>query len=126
MNNLDASSIFEKIYNNLKGYCLNKDNTHWTVGHIKFYKQTLTAPYCSFDILTKYDQEPLGQCYFCIIDKDRLVVSFKMNKEDEDNMGTVYPFPEITLPPNRYECSDDLLGRYFYLLVDKLYYMTNF
>ena len=126
MNISDSSNIFEKIYNSLKKYCLNEDNAYWTIGHIKFYHQTLTAPYCSFDILTEYGQEPVGQCYLCLIDKERLVVSFKMNKEDEDNMGTVYPFPKITLPLNRYERSDDLLGRYFYLLVDKLYYMANF
>lgn len=125
MDNSDTSSIFEKIYNSLKRYCLNEDNAYWTVDHIKFYKHYLAAPYCSFDILTKYGQKPLGQCYFCLIDKGRLVVSFKMDKEDIDNMGTMYSYPKITLPSNRYEYSDDLLGCYFYFLIDRLYYMAN-
>ena len=124
MGNSYSLNTFEKVYNTLKKYCLNKDNARWTVGHIKFYTNHLTAPYCSFDIISKYDQELLGQCYFCLIDKDCLVVSFKTYKEDVDEIGNVYP--KITLPPSRYEYPDDLLGRYFYLLVDELYYMTNF
>ena len=115
---------FEEIYNTLKDYCINTSNTRWTVGHIHFHTNDLSAPYCSFDILAKYDQEPLGQCYFCLIDKGNLVVSFKTYKDDIDDIGNVYP--KITLPPSRYEYPDDLLGRYFYLLVDELYYMTNF
>lgn len=89
-------NTFEKIYNALKDYCISKSNTRWTVGHIKFHTNYLTAPYCSFDIMAKYDQEPLGQCYFCLIDKDSLVVSFKTYKDDIDDIGNVYP--KITLP----------------------------
>lgn len=115
---------FEKIYNALKDYCIRKNNTRWTVGHIKFHTNYLTAPYCGFDILAKYDQESLGQCYFCLIDKDSLVVSFKTYKDDIDDIGSVYP--KITLPQSRYEYPDYVLGRYFYLLVDELYYMSSF
>lgn len=115
---------FEKIYNALKDYCISKSNTRWTVGHIKFHTNYLNAPYCSFDIMSKYDQELLGQCYFCLIDKDNLVVSFKTYKDDIDDIGNVYP--KITLPQSRYEYPDDVLGRYFYLLIDELYYMTSF
>ena len=109
-------NTFEKIYNALKDYCISKSNTRWTVGHIKFHTNYLTAPYYSFDILAKYDQEPLGQCYFCLIDKDNLVVSYK----------TYNVYPKIILPQSRYEYPDDVLGCYFYLLVDELYYMSNF
>lgn len=32
----------------------------------------------------------------------------------------------ITLPPSRCEYDNDILGHYFYLLVDQLYHMTAF
>ena len=53
-----------------------------------------------------------------------MTVSFRTYQEDIDEIGNVYP--KIDLPPSRYEYPDDLLGRYFYLLVDELYCMTAF
>lgn len=35
-------------------------------------------------------------------------------------------YPSITLPPSRCEYDNDILGHYFYLLVDQLYHMTAF
>lgn len=39
---------------------------------------------------------------------------------------TIAAYPSITLPPSRCEYDNDILGHYFYLLIDQLYYMTAF
>lgn len=123
-------NTFEKIYNALKDYCIIKNNTRWTVGHIKFHKDETDCfdTSCSFDILPKYNQEPLGSCNIVIINKEPLVgnitVVFNPYKENTDDIGNVYP--SIVLPPTRYVQSGEFLGRYFYLLIDELYYMTSF
>lgn len=119
------------VYNVLKNYCLMKDSTRWTIGHVQFSDITTFSAGCWFDILSKYDQEPLGKCTFSIDTRSPdmsfggyMIVSFSTYKEDVDKIGNVYP--KITLPSSRYEYPDDILGRYFYLLIDELYYMTNF
>lgn len=123
-------NTFEKIYNALKKYCLDKSNARWTVGNVQFYEDKTDCfdTSCSFDILTKYSQEPLGSCNIVLINKepfvDSLTVVFNTYKEDTEGIGNVRP--SIVLPPTRYVPSDELLGRYFYLLVDELYYMTAF
>lgn len=123
-------NTFEKIYNALKDYCNSKSNTRWTVGNIKFYKDETdyVDTSCSFDILPKYDQEQLGSCNIFIVNKEpfvgSLTVVFNPYKEDTDNIGNVRP--SIVLPPTRYAQAGEFLGRYFYLLVDELYYMTSF
>lgn len=123
-------NTFEKIYNALKDYCNSKSNTRWTIGNIKFYKDETDCvdTSCSFDILPKYDQEPLGSCNIFIVNKEpfvgSLTVVFNPYKEDTDNIGNVHP--SIVLPPTRYAQAGEFLGRYFYLLVDELYYMTSF
>lgn len=128
----DITKICEETYNLLKDYCLATDSTRWAVGYVKFGNITSYSSGCWFDILSKYDQEPLGKCEFSIdtCSSDRpsggyMTVSFRTYKEDIDEIGNVYP--KITLPPTRYvPLSDGLRGRYFYLLIDELYYMTAF
>ena len=121
---------FEKIYNALKDYCNNKSNTRWTVDNIKFYKDETDCVdiSCSFDIFPRYNQEPLGSCNIFIINKepfvDSLTVVFNPYKENADGIGNVRP--SIVLPPTRYAQAGEFLGRYFYLLLDELYYMTSF
>lgn len=121
----------EKIYNALKDYCFSKSNARWTVGHVQFYKDETDCfdASCAFDIFTKYNhQELLGSCHIVLINKEpfigSLTVVFNPYKEDADNIGNVHP--SIVLPPTRCAQSDELLGRYFYLLVDELYYISNF
>lgn len=84
--------------------------------------------YCTFDILASYNQESFGRCSITLINTetsfDSLTVSFKAYKESVYGTGNVYP--QVTLPLSRYEVTDDVLGRYFYLLVDQLYHMTAF
>ena len=51
-----------------------------------------------------------------------LVVVFNTYKVNTNDVV----YPSITLPPSRCECDNDILGHYFYLLVDQLYHMTAF
>lgn len=127
----DITKICEETYNLLKDYCLTTNSTRWTIGHVQFGNITSYSSGCWFDILSKYDQEPLGKCEFSIEtcspdgpSSGYMTVSFRTYQEDIDEIGNVYP--KIDLPPSRYEYPDDLLGRYFYLLVDELYCMTAF
>lgn len=123
-------NTFEKIYNALKKYCLDKSNARWTVGQVQFYKDKTDCydTSCAFEILPKHSQKPLGSCHIMLINKepfrDSLTIVFNTYKEDTDGIGNVNP--SIVLPPTRYAPSGELLGRYFYLLVDELYYMTAF
>lgn len=128
----DVTKITEKIYNTLKDYCLTKDSARFIVGHVKFDDTGNDSWGCRFDVLSKYSQELLGKCEFSIgvctqygPSSGYMTVSFKTCQEDVDEIGNVYP--KIILPPTRYvPLSDGLRGRYFYLLIDELYYMTSF
>lgn len=51
-----------------------------------------------------------------------LVVVFNTYKVNTNDVV----YPSIILPPSRCECDNDILGHYFYLLVDQLYHMTAF
>lgn len=57
-------NIFKEIYNALKVYCFNTSSACWEVGVIKFYKDEADNfdTSCSFEIISKYDKEPLGYC----------------------------------------------------------------
>lgn len=80
---------------------------------------------CSFEIISKYDKEPLGYCSIFLTTKPMegsLVVVFNTYKVNTNDVV----YPSITLPPSRCECDNDILGHYFYLLVDQLYHMTAF
>lgn len=127
----DVTKITEKVYNALKDYCITKDFARFTVEHVKFDYTGNDSWGCRFDVLSKYSQELLGECEFSIgvctqngPSSGYMTVSFRIGKEDIYETGEVYP--KIVLPPTRYVPSDELLGRYFYLLVDELYYMTAF
>lgn len=126
MNDSNTLNILEKIYNAIKKHSLDRTQC-WTVGHVKFYKNRLTS-YCTFDILASYNQESFGRCSITLINTetsfDSLTVSFKAYKESVYGTGNVYP--QVTLPLSRCECDNDILGHYFYLLVDQLYHMTAF
>lgn len=122
MNDSNALNILEKIYNAIKKHSLDRTQC-WTVSHVKFYENRL-ASRCTFDILANYSQESFGQCSITIATSDFLTVSFKAYKESVYGAGNVYP--KVTLPPSRCEYDNDILGHYFYLLVDQLYHMTAF
>lgn len=120
-------NIFKEIYNALKVYCFNTSSACWEVGVIKFYKDEADNfdTSCSFEIISKYDKEPLGYCSIFLTTKPMegsLVVVFNTYKVNTND--AVYP--SITLPPSRCEYDNDILGHYFYLLVDQLYHMTAF
>lgn len=51
-----------------------------------------------------------------------LVVVFNTYKVNTNDVV----YPSITLPPSRCEYDNDILGHYFYLLIDQLYHMTAF
>lgn len=75
--------------------------------------------------MSKYDKEPLGYCSIFLTTKPMegsLVVVFNTYKVNTND--AVYP--SITLPSSRCEYDNDILGHYFYLLVDQLYHMTAF
>lgn len=130
---LDADDITKlcNVYNVLKNYCLTKDFTRWTVGHVQFSDITTFSAGCWFDVLSKCDQEPLGKCTFSIDTRSPdtsfsgyMIVSFNTYKEDIDEIGNVYP--KVILPLSRYEVIDDVLGRYFYRLIHNLYTLAVF
>ena len=75
--------------------------------------------------MSKYDKEPLGYCSIFLTTKpmeSSLVVVFNTYKVNTNDVV----YPSITLPPSRCEYDNDILGHYFYLLVDQLYHMTAF
>lgn len=79
----------------------------------------------AYEIISKYDKEPLGYCSIFLTTKPMegsLVVVFNTYKVNTNDVV----YPSITLPPSRCECDNDILGHYFYLLVDQLYHMTAF
>lgn len=120
-------NIFKEIYNALKVYCFNTNSACWEVGVIKFYKDEADNfdTSCSFEIMSKYDKEPLGYCSIFLTTKPMegsLVVVFNTYKVNTNDVV----YPSITLPPSRCEYDNDILGHYFYLLVDQLYHMTAF
>lgn len=121
MDDSNALKVLEKIYNAIKKYNLDKAQC-WTADHVKFYQNHFTS-YCTFDILTEYNQEIYGQCNITLVNTEEtrlncLTVSFKAYKESVYGTGNVYP--KVTLPLNRYEVTDDVLGRYFYRLIHNL------
>lgn len=127
MNDSNSLNILEKIYNALKVYCFNTNSACWEVGAIKSYKDEDDNfdTSCSFEIIFKYDKEPLGYCSIFLTTKPvegSIVVVFNAYKANKNDVV----YPSITLPPNRYDYDNDILGHYFYLLVDKLYLMTAF
>nr|DAG95884.1 MAG TPA: hypothetical protein [Herelleviridae sp.] len=72
--------------------------------------------------MSKCSQEKLGRCVFFMYTyptTGTIHISF----ENTDGFANIRP--EISVPPSRYILSDDMLGRYFRLLVDNLYYMSN-
>lgn len=108
----------KKIYNALKDCSLDRKTSKWTVGHVKFYNDA-GSECCHFDVLSKCNQEKLGRCVFFMYTYPTTGTSF----ENTDGFANIRP--EISVPPSRYILPDDMLGRYFHLLVDKLYYMSN-
>lgn len=111
----------EKIYNALKDCSLDRRTSKWTVGHVKFYNDA-GSECCHFDVLSKCSREKLGRCVFFMYTHSTtgtIHISF------ENTDGFAHIRPEISVPPSRYILPDNMLGRYFHLLVDKLYYMSN-
>lgn len=111
----------EKIYNALKDCSLDRRTSKWTVGHVKFYNDA-GSECCHFDVLSKCSQDKLGRCVFFMYTyptTGTIHISF----ENTDGFANIRP--EISVPPSRYILPDNMLGRYFRLLVDNLYYMSN-
>lgn len=111
----------EKIYNALKDCSLDRRTSKWTVGHVKFYNDA-GSECCHFDVLSKYSQEKLGRCVFFMYTHST-TGTIHISFENTDGFANIRP--EISVPHSRYILPDNMLGRYFHLLVDKLYYMSN-